>query len=165
MKLRIYPDSILRQCAIPVTDLNNNIHSLVEEMAELMYSYKGIGLAAPQVGLLQRIIIADNDGKIISLINPKIVEEKGTNFLEEGCLSLPGVCVNVERSKSIVVHYINPEGKEIYYTYSGLVTRIIEHEIDHLNGILILDYASTVERYLIKENLKNKKYENFNRLL
>ncbi len=165
LKLRIYPDSVLLDSARPVKDINGDIHNIIEDMAELMYSYEGIGLAAPQVGLLQRIIIADNDGKLISLVNPKIIEEKGADFLEEGCLSLPGVSVNIERSKSIVVHYINPEGKEIHNRYSGLIARIIEHEIDHLNGILILDYASTVERCLIKENLKNKKFENLNKLL
>jgi peptide deformylase len=160
VKLRIYPDSILRRCAKPVEELNNNIHSLIEDMAELMYTHNGIGLAAPQVGLLQRIILIDNDSNIIPLINPIIVEEKGIDILEEGCLSLPGVYLNIERSNTIVVNYIDLKENQIQKEYTGLTARIIKHEIDHLNGLLIVDYSSTVEKYLINEYLKNKNLGN-----
>lgn len=154
LKLRIYPDSVLRETAFPVKDINIEIHDLIEDMAELMYRHEGIGLAAPQVGILQQIIIADDDGIRLSLINPAIVEEEGEDFLEEGCLSLPGIWVNIRRSSTVLIKYINLEEKEIQREYSGLVARIIKHEIDHLNGIIILDYASTVERFLINKNFK-----------
>jgi len=154
LKLRIYPDSVLRETAFPVKDINIEIHDLIEDMAELMYRHEGIGLAAPQVGILQQIIIADDDGRRLSLINPAIVEEEGEDFLEEGCLSLPGIWVNIRRSSTVRIKYINLEEKEIQREYSGLVARIIKHEIDHLNGIIILDYASTVERFLINKNFK-----------
>ena len=154
LKLRIYPDSVLRETAFPVKDINIEIHDLIEDMAELMYRHEGIGLAAPQVGVLQQIIIADDDGRKLSLINPAIVEEDGEDFLEEGCLSLPGIWVNIRRSSTVLIKYINLEEKEIQREYSGLVARIIKHEIDHLNGIIILDYASTVERFLINKNFK-----------
>lgn len=154
LKLRIYPDSVLRETAFPVKDINIEIHDLIEDMAELMYRHEGIGLAAPQVGILQQIIIADDDGRRLSLINPAIVEEEGEDFLEEGCLSLPGIWVNIRRSSTVLIKYINLEEKEIQREYSGLVARIIKHEIDHLNGIIILDYASTVERFLINKNFK-----------
>ena len=154
LKLRIYPDSVLRNTAFLVKDINIEIHDLIEDMAELMYRHEGIGLAAPQVGILQQIIIADDDGRRLSLINPAIVEEEGEDFLEEGCLSLPGIWVNIRRSSTVLIKYINLEEKEIQREYSGLVARIIKHEIDHLNGIIILDYASTVERFLINKNFK-----------
>jgi peptide deformylase len=154
LKLRIYPDSVLRETAFPVKDINIEIHDLIEDMAELMYRHEGIGLAAPQVGILQQIIIADDDGRRLSLINPAIVEEEGEDFLEEGCLSLPGIWVNIRRSSTVLIKYMNLEEKEIQREYSGLVARIIKHEIDHLNGIIILDYASTVERFLINKNFK-----------
>lgn len=154
LKLRIYPDSVLRETAFPVKDINIEIHDLIEDMAELMYRHEGIGLAAPQVGILQQIIIADDDGRRLSLINPAIVEEEGEDFLEEGCLSLPGIWVNIRRSSTVLIKYVNLEEKEIQREYSGLVARIIKHEIDHLNGIIILDYASTVERFLINKNFK-----------
>ena len=152
MMLRIYPDSVLRKIANPVKDIDGEIHELIEDMAQLMYTHDGIGLAAPQVGKLQRILIADNEGKLTPLINPEILEEKGKDQLGEGCLSLPGICVNIKRSQTIIVQHIFPDGKEIYQRYSGLLARIIKHEIYHLNGILILDYASTFERYQIKKN-------------
>ena len=103
---------------------------------------------------MQQIIIADDDGVELSLINPAIVEEEGEDFLEEGCLSLPGIRVKISRSSTVLIKYINLEEKEIQREYSGLAARIIKHEIDHLNGIIILDYASTVERFLINKNFK-----------
>jgi peptide deformylase len=156
IRLRIYPDSVLRDKSSPVKNINGETHEFIKDMRDLMYSYEGIGLAAPQVGILQRIIIADNEGETLTLINPKIIEENGEDALEEGCLSLPGIWLDVNRSETIVVQDIYPDGKERRRKYSGLIARIIKHEIDHLNGILILDYASTLEKYMINKKLKNK---------
>ena len=151
MKLKIYPDSALRQTSTAVSEINSEINNLIENMIEFMVLHKGIGLAAPQVGAGLRIIIIQNDKDIISLINPRIVETNGELFDEEGCLSLPGIWLEIGRCQSTLVQYINQEGNEIQQEFDGLTARIIRHEIDHLDGVLIMDYASTIVKSLIHQ--------------
>lgn len=151
MILKIYPDSALRQTSTIVSDINNEINNLIENMTEFMVFNKGIGLAAPQVGIRQRIVIVQNDNNIISLINPRIVETYGEVFDEEGCLSLPGIWLEIERCQSTLVQYIDQKGNEVQREFDGLSARIIRHEIDHLNGVLIIDYASTIVKSLIDQ--------------
>lgn len=153
-RLRLYPDAVLRKKSLPLDDVNGAVRDLMAGMAEIMYTYNGIGLAAPQVGMLQRIIIADVGEGLITLANPEILQKEGEGRLEEGCLSLPDIQVDIARSQSIFVRGLNPEGKEVQHELSDLMARVIQHEIDHLNGVLIIDYASATEKILLRRQLK-----------
>ncbi|HEX9655136.1 MAG TPA: peptide deformylase [bacterium] len=153
-QLRLYPDSVLRRKCLPVNDVDGAVRELINGMAEIMYTYNGIGLAAPQVGVLQRIIIGDIGEGLVALANPEIVEKNGDDRLLEGCLSLPDIHVNVARGQSIFVRGISPDGREVNQEFAGLMARIIQHEIDHLNGILIIDYASPTEKIVLNSKLK-----------
>jgi len=107
----------------------------------MMYNREGIGLAAPQIGVMRRLIIADTGEGLLSLVNPEILDRRGEAFLLERCLSLPNVGVKVTRNESIVVRGIDTAGREVIRDLRGLMARVIQHEIDHLNGVLILDYG------------------------
>lgn len=137
-----------------MNDVDGVIRELMDSMAEVMYTYRGIGLAAPQVGMLWRVIIADVGEGLITLVNPEILQKDGNDRLQEGCLSLPDIEVDVERKHSIFVRGIDANGKEASLELAGLIARVIQHEIDHLNGVLITDYASAKENLLIKRKLK-----------
>ncbi len=155
--LVIYPDAVLRENAEKVTNIDGNVNNLIAAMQEIMYRNDGIGLAAPQVGYLQRIIIADIGDGLLTLINPVILQVNGKERREEGCLSLPNIHVSVSRTTEILVHGWNVEGKEVELELIGLMARVVQHEIDHLNGRLIIDYANTIERLKMKEQLEQLK--------
>jgi peptide deformylase len=152
--LKIYPDPVLRKICLPVTEVNNTIIHMIKKMSKIMYSRKGIGLAAPQVGVLDRVIIADIGEGLISMINPAILTGFGEDYLEEGCLSLPETRVNVKRQQSIFVRYLDKNEREKESEIDGLTARVIQHEIDHLNGVLIIDYATVTERISLLSDLK-----------
>ena len=152
--LVLYPDAVLRQQAEEVQNIDGKVHDLVKAMQEIMYKYRGIGLAAPQVGYLQRIIIADTGDGLLTLINPEIVQKEGKERNEEGCLSLPDIHVNVTRNAEILVRGLDLNGKQRELELMGLMARVVQHEIDHLNGRLIIDYANTVERLKMAEQLE-----------
>lgn len=154
-QLKLYPDAVLRQKSLPINDVDGAVRDLMNGMAEIMYTYNGVGLAAPQVGMLQRIIIADIGEGLIALANPEILQKEGEGRLEEGCLSLPDIQVDVARSQSIFVRGLNREGKEVQHELSDLMARVIQHEIDHLNGVLIIDYASAAEKIFLRKKLKD----------
>ena len=156
-QLKIYPDAFLREQALSVENLTGEINELLEDMAGLMYEGGAIGLAAPQVGISQRIIMGDIGEGLLSLINPEIVQQSGQDSLEEGCLSLPGIQVEINRHHTILVRGIDPKGKDCELGLSGLMARVVQHEIDHLNGVLIIDYASIVERFLLTQKLEQVK--------
>ena len=139
--LREYPDPILRRTALPVAEVGKSVRALLRGMARIMYNRNGMGLAAPQIGVMKRLIIADTGEGLLSLINPEILDRRGEAFLLEGCLSLPTVGVKVTRNESIVVRGIDTAGREVTRDLSGLMARVIQHEIDHLDGVLILDYG------------------------
>ena len=139
--------------AQPVTEINNTTNHLIKGMSKIMYSYKGIGLAASQVGILERIIIADIGEGLISMINPKIIAGLGEDFLEQGCLSVPDTKVNIKRRMSIFVRYINNNESEKECELTGLIAHVIQHEIDHLTGMLIVDYVTMSNKANL--NLKN----------
>ena len=155
--IKLYPDSVLREKALPVDNVDGDISKLIDGMAEIMYSYQGIGLAAPQVGVLKRVIIADIGDGLLSMVNPEILEKGDEDRLEEGCLSLPNIQVEIERKKMISVRGISQEGKEITLELNGLMARVIQHEIDHLNGILIIDYVPLAEKFLLHKKLTELK--------
>ena len=135
-------NKILRSVSQVVSLKRKELYQIFNQMKEILEKAGGVGLAAPQVGLLYRLFIADLnlDNKIKIFINPEIINySKETEVLEEGCLSLPGLWGLVERPKSITVVYRDLEGRKIKKKYSGLASRIIQHEIDHLDGILFID--------------------------
>jgi peptide deformylase len=142
--LRLYPDPVLRRKALPITAMDGKIHTLMKTMANIMYTCQGIGMAAPQLGVLHRVIVTDVGEGLLALANPEILSREGEEQLFEGCLSLPGVTVNVRRQTLVVVGGIDSDGKECERVITGLAARVIQHEIDHLNGVLILDHGPVV---------------------
>lgn len=135
-------DDTLRKQSREVTDINERMHILLDDMAETMYAADGVGLAAPQVGVLRRVIvidIRDNNG-LIELINPVITEQSGSQYSEEGCLSVPGVVAKVERPFEVTVKGLNRDGEEVEYKAIDFLAKAFCHEIDHLNGMLFIDH-------------------------
>jgi len=154
LQVKVYPAPVLRGRAEEVKEIGEETKSLVENMSETMYTYKGIGLAAPQVGIPQRVITFDVGEGLVSLINPLILEEEGEEVFEEGCLSLPGIRTDVKRAKRILVKGMDLDGNERELEVSGLLARVILHEVDHLNGTLIIDRVSTIRRRLLEGKIR-----------
>jgi len=137
--IRLYGDPFLKRKSREVKGMSGDIQKLIDNMAKLMYKNKGIGLAAPQVGVLKRVIIADVGEGLVSLINPKILWRQGKNVMSEGCLSIPGINLEVKRSQEVIVGGLTREGEEVQLGAVGLLARVLQHEIDHLDGLLIVD--------------------------
>lgn len=152
-KLRFMGDPVLREKAEPVEGVTAEIHALIADMLDTMYAEEGVGLAAPQVGIGLRVIVIDprEDGiEPFALINPQIVrfgDELGRD--EEGCLSIPGLKEIVERPTAVVVEAVDPDGEPVSIDAEGLLARILQHEVDHLDGILFLDRVSALKRKLL----------------
>jgi peptide deformylase len=140
LQIRKIGDPVLRTKAKKIDEITEKINDLIDNMFETMSSEDGIGLAAPQVGILKRIAVVDiqEDNKIV-LINPEIIEEEGKAVMEEGCLSIPGETGDVIRAEKIKVKTLDRDGNEIEFKAEGLEARAIQHEIDHLDGILFID--------------------------
>ena len=142
-KIRVYPDSILHERAKEVKDFTN-IHHLVEKMLKTMADEEGLGLAANQIGVASQVMVGksgEEKGRIV-LVNPIIVKADGEDVMGEGCLSVPIATVEIPRAEVLVVRGFDADGKEIEYKVEGLIARMVQHEIDHLNGVLIIDYLS-----------------------
>ncbi|MBB6696186.1 peptide deformylase [Clostridium algidicarnis] len=137
--IRIYGDPILRKKSKPVEVVNDRIKILIKDMFQTMYYEDGVGLAAPQVGILKRVVVVDIGEGPIALINPEIISKEGSYIDTEGCLSLPEKQGEVERPQHIKVKALNEEGKEINFDAEDLFARAICHEVDHLDGILFSD--------------------------
>ncbi|GIO83749.1 peptide deformylase [Paenibacillus faecis] len=149
MALRIIvlePDEVLHQVAKEVKKITPNVQKLLTDMAETMYKAEGVGLAAPQIGILKRVIVVDvgDEHGLIELINPEIVSKEGEQFGPEGCLSIPGYRGDVRRAQTVTVKGLDRNGNEVTYTGSDLLARAFQHEIDHLNGVLYTDIAERV---------------------
>lgn len=158
LKIRIWPDPVLRKKSEEIKNINGTIAKLSNEMIETMYMAKGIGLAGNQVGLTKRIIVFDVDypeGKKNPqvLINPVIIESIGEDTMEEGCLSLPGLRATVKRASKVLVKGIDLNGKEVEIEAEGLLARVLQHEIDHLEGKVFIDRLSRVRREILKKKL------------
>jgi len=138
-QLRYSEDPILRKTSRVITDINDRIKTLLDDMAETMYESEGVGLAAPQVGVLRRVVVIDVGDGLLKLINPEIIETKGESLDYEGCLSVPGVSGKVERPEKVKIKYLDLDGNEKELEGTGLLARAMCHEIDHLNGILFID--------------------------
>jgi peptide deformylase len=137
--VRKYGDSVLRKVCKPITDFNDSLRELANDMVDTMYEFDGVGLAGPQVGIPKRIIVIDVGEGINYLINPEMIHEEGEEVKVEGCLSLPGVYGEVKRPTKVTVKAQNLAGHPIKVEGEGLMARALCHEIDHLNGILFVD--------------------------
>ncbi len=163
-KIVIEPDPILRKRSETIEKVDDELRGLLDDMLETMYSAPGIGLAAVQIGILKRLIVIDiskdkEKKNPLFLINPEIVSKSiSTSVHEEGCLSLPGHFAEIERPSECQIKYIGYDGKQKEIKASGLLSTCIQHEIDHLNGILFIDYLSKLKKDMIlKKLIKNKK--------
>ena len=157
LEVRLYGDPVLRKVAAPVAAVTPEIKRIIADLEETMWQQVGVGLAAPQVGISLRIVVMD-DGKRGSkaLINPVITEQRGTVREEEGCLSLPGIFGEVERSKWVRVTALDGDGQPVEFEAQGLQSKAIQHEIDHLDGVLFIDRLPPVTRDRIKKRIQKE---------
>lgn len=150
MEVLCHPNPALKQKAVPVDPASEtDLAELCRLMATAMYNAPGIGLAAPQIGVLKRVIVYDleDEGRVVALCNPEIVELGEERVVDdEGCLSLPGISVPIERAATVVCEAISLSGKPVRIEADGLHARMLQHEVDHLDGVLILDRATAEER-------------------
>jgi len=156
MVLVIYPGKALRKKCYPVASVGEAEKLIFDEMIVVMKQNNGIGLAAPQVGIPSRLIVAGLGEQVVKLANPKVVERSGSDVMEEGCLSLPGIRVSVKRPAEVTVTGYNENGEQVEIKSKGLPARVLQHEIDHINGRLIIDYLPWWERvkHFIKTEIK-----------
>ncbi|HEX4337913.1 MAG TPA: peptide deformylase [Polyangiaceae bacterium] len=157
-----YPDPHLKQVAAPVKEVTDEIRQLVDDMAETMYAAPGVGLAANQVGVLLRVFVIDiaNDDEPSDLrvfINPEITSTVGTQTWEEGCLSFPGVTEEIRRAEQVTVRALDRDGKPFTLEADGLLAVAVQHENDHLNGVVMLDKLNAVKRRLLGRKLAQAK--------
>ena len=163
LNILVYPDSRLRTVAKPVEAVDHSVATLVDDMAQTMYSAPGIGLAATQVNVPKRVIVMDlseNRDELIVFINPIIEALEGEIETEEGCLSVPGIVAPVSRSERITVSALNREGKSFRLDASELLSVCIQHEVDHLNGKVFVDYLSRLKQGRIRKQLLKEVREN-----
>ncbi len=147
LPIRIAPEPVLRQKAKRVKNIDASIERLIGDMVETMQAAEGVGLAAPQVGVpLRVIVIAISEEEIVALINPEIVKRSGERLVLEGCLSIPGYRGEIKRSVSVTVKGRDRQGKEIRLKANGLLAQALEHEIDHLNGVLYIDHLESPDK-------------------
>ncbi|MBX7137602.1 MAG: peptide deformylase [Oligoflexia bacterium] len=158
-EILIYPDPRLKQRSLAVDKFDSALHQLLDDMTETMYAANGVGLAAPQVGVLERVTVVDVSEKgdqPREFINPKIVSASGSDSGEEGCLSIPGYRDLVRRNTSIVVTAQDRTGKEFEVAAEGLLAICLQHEIDHLDGVLFVDRLSRLKRELFRRWLRKQ---------
>lgn len=146
-KIVQYPDPVLKSKAKTVTKFHDRLHKLIDDMAETMYDAHGVGLAAPQVGILKRVIVVDIGDGLHEMVNPEIVEKRGEQLSPpEGCLSIPNLVGDVRRAQYIKVVGQDRHGNPIELEAEGYLARAFQHEVDHLNGVLFIDVADRVYR-------------------
>jgi len=152
-----FPDDRLRKKAVPVPMVDESIKRLVDDMFETMYAAPGVGLAATQVNVQKRIVVIDvseEKNTPVCLINPEIVEKNGSEEMDEGCLSVPGIFEKVTRAEAVKIRALDRNGESFELEADGLLAVCIQHEIDHLDGKLFVDYLSPLKRQLIRKKLK-----------
>src|ERR1019366_10581090 len=158
LKIRKFPDTVLKQAATAVERIDGSLNGLIDSMVQTMYAAPGVGLAAPQVGDSRRIVVLDTDhenpGKhLLKLINPKVVEAEGSITWEEGCLSVIDYTADVERAARVLVRAWTPDEKEIEIEADDLLAVALQHEIDHLDGKLFIDRISRIKRELYRRKI------------
>lgn len=162
----IHPDPRLKKICAPVTDLSDKLRLLADDMLETMYAAPGIGLAAPQIGVLDRLIVLDCEkaegvaARPLVMFNPKILaSSEDTNVYEEGCLSIPDQYAEVTRPREVEVEWLNRDGNLQRETFDGLWATCVQHEIDHLEGKLFIDYLKPLKRQMITRKMQKLKRE------
>ena len=159
LKVLHFPDERLRKKAAPVAKIDQEVKTLAADMLETMYAEQGIGLAATQVNIQKRVVVIDLSAEKntpIYLINPEIIESEGTEIMQEGCLSVPDYFEEVERAEKIKYRYLNLEGELINSETDSLLAVCIQHEIDHLNGKLFIDYLSPLKQKRLRKKLEKQ---------
>lgn len=161
----LLPDPVLREPAQSITDIDDAVLQLLDDMVDTMYDAVGIGLAAPQIGISKRLIVMDcaregEEPEIWKMINPEIIaRSENTSKMEEGCLSIPGYNADVTRPAEVEVEFMDIEGNKQKMTASGLLAACVQHEIDHLNGVLFIDHLSRLKRDMILRKIaKDERY-------
>jgi peptide deformylase len=160
LPILLYPNERLHRVAKPVLAVNDKIRQLINDMADTMYSAPGIGLAATQVDILLRIVVIDSSAthdQLRTFINPEIILRNGVSELEEGCLSVPGIYEKVPRADQITVRALDAQGKLFELNADGLLSVCIQHEMDHLDGKVFVDYLSRLKQQRIVEKLKKQR--------
>jgi len=157
-----YPHPVLKRRCEPVAEIDEEVRKLIDDMRETMYGARGVGLAACQVGVSRRVIVLDvspmdPEHTFLALINPEITSEEGEVDNEEGCLSVPDYLEKVKRKEKVCVRGVSPEGMEVEIKGDGILAIALQHEIDHINGILILDRVSRLKREIYRNKLKKEK--------
>lgn len=155
-KILHYPDPRLRRKALPVATVDDEIRTLIDDMAETMYQAPGMGLAAPQIDVSKRILVIDisearNDLRVF--VNPELLTQEGEQTMEEGCLSVPGVYEEVTRAEKVTVRALGRDGKPFELEADGLLATCVQHEIDHLDGKLFVDYLSRLKQQRVRKKL------------
>lgn len=161
-EIKTYPEKVLRQKAAPVESIDTEFQRLIDDMIETMYAAPGIGLAAPQVGVSKQLIVIDISHReeekqktpLLVLINPVVKASEGEIESEEGCLSLPGYTATVKRAEKVFVQALDREGRPVSIEGEGLLCRALQHEIDHLNGTLLIDRISSIKREFFKKRFQ-----------
>jgi len=158
LKVRKYGDPVLRRRAVEITDVTPELHKTIADMVETMYDEAGIGLAAPQIGISLRLMVVGHDERREprALINPAIVDRGGEVTAEEGCLSIPGIFAPVTRSEWVDLEAKDVEGRPVKIHGRGLLARVLQHEMDHLDGVLFIDRLDPVTRDRIKRRIKKE---------
>jgi peptide deformylase len=159
LEIKRYPEKILKQKTPPIENIDFDIQQLIENMLDTLHAARGIGLAANQVGILKRLCVVDTSqeqekNSIIVLINPLIIEKEGLIESSEGCLSIPGCSTSIKRPERVYVSGLNRNGKPINIEGTGLLARVLQHEIDHLDGLLLFDRMSPIKREFFKRRYK-----------
>jgi len=159
LKIRKFPDPVLKEAATPVADIDGKLNAFIESMVQTMYAAPGVGLAAPQVGESTRIVVLDvdheNPGKhLLKLVNPEIVEADGSVIWEEACLSVIDYTAEVKRAARVLVRAYTPDQKEVSIEAEDLLAVALQHEIDHLDGRLFIDRISRIKRELYRRKLQ-----------
>ena len=153
LEIRKYPDPVLKKISQPVEIFDEKLEKFVKILFASMHVHDGVGLAAPQVGVLKKIAVVEYEGKSYVLINPKVIDQKGTQESEEGCLSFPGIYANVLRPQWVKIEAQNEKGETQILEGEGYVARAFLHEMDHLSGKLFIDYLSNLKRNAIKKKI------------
>jgi peptide deformylase len=160
-EILLYPHPTLRKAAQPVERVDDEIRELIEDMAETMYAAPGVGLAANQIGVLKRVFVIDTatddePSQLRAFVNPEIIEESGTQTWSEGCLSFPGASEDIKRAERVVVRALDAEGQPFELEAHGLLAVAIQHENDHLNGVLMIDKLNALKRRLLSSKLAKR---------
>jgi len=158
-EILVWPHPLLKQKARPVENVDDETRALIKDLFESMYAADGVGLAAPQVGVLKNVIVLDTtprqpESHAVAMVNPEILTLDGKTVYKEGCLSVPGEAEDVERATAVTVRYLDEQGEQQTLAAEGLLAIAIQHETDHLRGVMFVDYISSLKRELIRKRMK-----------